>query len=79
MVCKSLLPFIIGADITKDDGVYSRFFKDFKANGRYSVSVQVDNAYGTGAVQDSIVEKAAFLIDPDDPDSGKSHTACHKN
>jgi calcium-activated chloride channel regulator 1 len=28
-----------GADATKNDGVYSRFFTAFDANGRYSVKI----------------------------------------
>ncbi|XP_069498845.1 calcium-activated chloride channel regulator 1-like [Ambystoma mexicanum] len=30
-----------GADIAKNDGIYSRFFTEFKANGRYSLRVRV--------------------------------------
>ncbi|XP_071106743.1 calcium-activated chloride channel regulator 1-like [Haliotis cracherodii] len=30
-----------GADITKDDGVYSRYFTKFSGNGRYSVRIEV--------------------------------------
>ncbi|XP_063284154.1 calcium-activated chloride channel regulator 1-like [Pelobates fuscus] len=31
-----------GPDITKNDGIYSRYFTDFKANGRYSLKVRVE-------------------------------------
>lgn len=34
-------PCILGADITKDDGVYSRYFTKFSGNGRYSVRIEV--------------------------------------
>ncbi|KAG8132609.1 putative Calcium-activated chloride channel regulator 1 protein [Naja naja] len=30
-----------GADIIKNDGIYSRYFTSFKANGRYSIKVHV--------------------------------------
>lgn len=32
-----------GADIIKDDGIYSRFFTDFSGNGRYNLKVRVDS------------------------------------
>eukprot|EP00058_Branchiostoma_floridae_P007703 XP_002593191.1 hypothetical protein BRAFLDRAFT_72730 [Branchiostoma floridae] len=38
-----------GADVTKNDGVYSRHFLNFTAGGRYSVSVKVDNEHGEAA------------------------------
>ncbi|XP_078695218.1 calcium-activated chloride channel regulator 4A-like [Branchiostoma floridae x Branchiostoma belcheri] len=38
-----------GADITKNDGVYSRYFLNFTAGGRYSVSVKVNNDEGEAA------------------------------
>ncbi|NP_001267595.1 chloride channel accessory 4 gene 1 L homeolog precursor [Xenopus laevis] len=30
-----------GADIVKNDGVYSRYFKDYNGNGRYSLKVRI--------------------------------------
>ncbi|XP_038047850.1 calcium-activated chloride channel regulator 3A-1-like [Patiria miniata] len=33
----------IGADITKDDGVYSSYFTEFCGKGRYSVNIEVIN------------------------------------
>ncbi|XP_035692459.1 calcium-activated chloride channel regulator 4-like [Branchiostoma floridae] len=38
-----------GADVTKNDGVYSRHFLNFTAGGRYSVSVKVNNEQGEAA------------------------------
>ncbi|XP_078582531.1 calcium-activated chloride channel regulator 4A-like [Branchiostoma floridae x Branchiostoma japonicum] len=35
-----------GADSMKDDGIYSRYFFNFTADGRYGVSVRVDNSHG---------------------------------
>ncbi|XP_019643909.1 PREDICTED: epithelial chloride channel protein-like [Branchiostoma belcheri] len=35
-----------GADVTKNDGVYSGYFLAFSADGRYSVSVRVDDGDG---------------------------------
>ncbi|XP_066266310.1 calcium-activated chloride channel regulator 4-like [Branchiostoma lanceolatum] len=38
-----------GADVTKNDGIYSRYFLNFTAGGRYSVSVKVNNEFGEAA------------------------------
>ncbi|XP_035665433.1 calcium-activated chloride channel regulator 1-like [Branchiostoma floridae] len=35
-----------GADVTKNDGIYSRYFYNFTADGRYGVSVRADNTQG---------------------------------
>nr|DBA17898.1 TPA: hypothetical protein GDO54_016209 [Pyxicephalus adspersus] len=35
-----------GADIAKDDGIYSKYFFAFSVNGRYNVKVQVDGEDG---------------------------------
>ncbi|KAM4722892.1 uncharacterized protein WCC33_009073 [Rhinophrynus dorsalis] len=35
-----------GPDIAKNDGVYSRYFTSFKANGRYSLKVRVESKGG---------------------------------
>ncbi|XP_078612941.1 calcium-activated chloride channel regulator 4A-like [Branchiostoma floridae x Branchiostoma japonicum] len=35
-----------GADLTKNDGIYSRYFLGFTADGRYGVSIRVDNSQG---------------------------------
>ncbi|KAM9324774.1 uncharacterized protein PAF06_000863 [Gastrophryne carolinensis] len=32
-----------GADIIKNDGIYSKFYTDYNGNGRYSVKVRVEN------------------------------------
>ncbi|XP_032073794.1 calcium-activated chloride channel regulator 1-like [Thamnophis elegans] len=36
-----------GADIIKNDGIYSRYFTSFKENGRYSIKVHVQGRDGT--------------------------------
>ncbi|XP_058032882.1 calcium-activated chloride channel regulator 1-like [Ahaetulla prasina] len=36
-----------GADIIKNDGIYSRYFTSFKDNGRYSIKVHVQGRDGT--------------------------------
>ncbi|XP_039176965.1 calcium-activated chloride channel regulator 1-like isoform X1 [Crotalus tigris] len=36
-----------GADIIKNDGIYSRYFTSFKDNGRYSIKVHVQGGYRT--------------------------------
>ncbi|XP_033120336.1 calcium-activated chloride channel regulator 1-like [Anneissia japonica] len=38
------------ADITKDDGVYSGYFLDISGDGRYSVTIKVDNSAQTATV-----------------------------
>ncbi|XP_066266574.1 calcium-activated chloride channel regulator 4A-like [Branchiostoma lanceolatum] len=35
-----------GADLSKNDGIYSRYFFNFSADGRYGVSARVDNSQG---------------------------------
>ncbi|KAI8482146.1 chloride channel [Branchiostoma belcheri] len=35
-----------GADVTKNDGIYSRYFFRFTANGRYGFSVNANNSQG---------------------------------
>ncbi|ESO89264.1 hypothetical protein LOTGIDRAFT_229149 [Lottia gigantea] len=44
-----------GADITKDDGVYSRYFTQFSGDGRYSVKIEVTN------IPDSTLENSGDL------------------
>ncbi|XP_066267153.1 calcium-activated chloride channel regulator 4A-like [Branchiostoma lanceolatum] len=39
-----------GADVTKNDGVYSGYFLAFSADGRYSVSVRVDDGDGQAEI-----------------------------
>ncbi|XP_071510784.1 calcium-activated chloride channel regulator 1-like [Diadema antillarum] len=39
-----------GADITKNDGIYSAFFLDVDGDGRYSVKVQVSNEGSTASI-----------------------------
>ncbi|XP_078612819.1 calcium-activated chloride channel regulator 1-like [Branchiostoma floridae x Branchiostoma japonicum] len=38
-----------GADVTRNDGIYSRYFLGFSADGRYGVSVTVDNSEGAAS------------------------------
>ncbi|XP_055497298.1 calcium-activated chloride channel regulator 1-like isoform X1 [Leucoraja erinacea] len=40
----------LGADIVKNDGVYSKYFIDFRGKGRYSVKVRVLGIEGTTSV-----------------------------
>lgn len=35
------VPWYVGADVRKDDGIYSRYFLDYNANGAYSIRVEV--------------------------------------
>ncbi|XP_067673202.1 calcium-activated chloride channel regulator 1-like [Haliotis asinina] len=55
-----------GADITKDDGVYSRYFTKFSGNGRYSVRIEVT---GKGTVKTyqhpSNTDGHGFLLEDD--------------
>lgn len=39
-----------GADITKNDGIYSAYFLQFDNNGRYSIKVQVNNEDSTASI-----------------------------
>ncbi|XP_041457892.1 calcium-activated chloride channel regulator 1-like isoform X1 [Lytechinus variegatus] len=39
-----------GADITKNDGIYSAYFLQFDNNGRYSIKVQVSNEDSTASI-----------------------------
>ncbi|XP_078264020.1 calcium-activated chloride channel regulator 1-like [Rhinoraja longicauda] len=42
----------LGADIVKNDGIYSKYFIDFRGKGRYSVKVRVLGIEGTTSVTD---------------------------
>ncbi|EHB18740.1 Calcium-activated chloride channel regulator 4, partial [Heterocephalus glaber] len=51
-----------GADLFKDDGVYSRYFIDFSENGRYSLKVQAHG--GTNSARQSLqhpLNRAAYI------------------
>ncbi|XP_033644207.1 calcium-activated chloride channel regulator 1-like [Asterias rubens] len=55
-----------GADVTKNDGVYSRFFTDFTGVGYYGIKISVDNDMGNAIIIDSIpFSKARPIVDPD--------------
>ncbi|XP_014677148.1 PREDICTED: calcium-activated chloride channel regulator 4A-like [Priapulus caudatus] len=52
-----------GADVNKDDGIYSAFVTDYTQDGRYSVSVTVDNeGVDTTIATDSLVGRGAARI-----------------
>ncbi|XP_019630577.1 PREDICTED: calcium-activated chloride channel regulator 4A-like [Branchiostoma belcheri] len=61
-----------GADVTKNDGIYSRYFLGFSADGRYGVSVTVDNSQGDAAGYTVIQRRAGSGAMPMDPDAGGS-------
>ncbi|XP_070558061.1 calcium-activated chloride channel regulator 1-like [Ptychodera flava] len=42
-----------GADITRNDGVYSAYFVNITGNGRYSVQIKVENTDGSAQVRKS--------------------------
>ena len=52
--------------MTKNDGVYSRFFTDFTGVGYYGIKISVDNDMGNAIIIDSIpFSKARPIVDPD--------------
>ncbi|XP_078612940.1 calcium-activated chloride channel regulator 1-like [Branchiostoma floridae x Branchiostoma japonicum] len=58
-----------GADGARNDGIYSRYFFGFTANGRYGVSVKVDNAQGDAGY--IVINRARSAgAPPLDPDTG---------
>ncbi|KAI8517991.1 chloride channel [Branchiostoma belcheri] len=61
-----------GADVTKNDGIYSRYFLGFSADGRYGVSVTVDNSQGDAAGYTVIQRRAGSGALPMDPDASGS-------
>ncbi|XP_033644315.1 calcium-activated chloride channel regulator 1-like [Asterias rubens] len=56
-----------GADITKNDGVYSRTFTEFSGVGYYGIRIDVDNNDGDAIIIDSTTafSKARPIVDPD--------------
>ncbi|XP_019643985.1 PREDICTED: epithelial chloride channel protein-like [Branchiostoma belcheri] len=56
-----------GADVAMNDGVYSRYFFRFSTNGRYGVSVKVDNSQGDAGY---IVINRGLGAPPLDPGTG---------
>ncbi|CAH1245746.1 CLCA1 [Branchiostoma lanceolatum] len=61
------------ADVTKNDGIYSRYFLGFTADGRYGVSVSVDNSAGGASGYIVIPPGAGRGAKPVDPDTGGSN------
>ncbi|KAG8436687.1 hypothetical protein GDO86_007686 [Hymenochirus boettgeri] len=57
-----------GADIIKNDGVYSRYFTSFQVNGRYSLKVRVESRNGNGRL--ALRESRALYI-PGFSENGK--------
>ncbi|XP_006813357.1 calcium-activated chloride channel regulator 1-like [Saccoglossus kowalevskii] len=60
-----------GADITKDDGVYSSYFTAFAGSDRYSVKVEVTNTGGDTVISPSRVVGFGSLTNPDLPSTGQ--------
>ncbi|KAM5149073.1 calcium-activated chloride channel regulator 1-like isoform 1-T1 [Mantella aurantiaca] len=72
----SLLDNGAGADIIKNDGIYSRFFTSYKQNGRYGLKVRVENSENDskGAIAKSralylpgYVENGTLISNPPKP------------
>ncbi|KAG8519513.1 Calcium-activated chloride channel regulator 2, partial [Galemys pyrenaicus] len=51
-----------GADIIKNDGIYSRYFFSFAINGRYSLKVQVNHSPGISTPAQSISGSHAVYV-----------------
>ncbi|KAK6165734.1 hypothetical protein SNE40_022599 [Patella caerulea] len=54
-----------GADVTKDDGVYSRYFTLFTGYGRYSVKIELTNPAGQALIRKSPVAHYATMMNED--------------
>ncbi|XP_022081155.1 epithelial chloride channel protein-like [Acanthaster planci] len=55
-----------GADITKNDGVYSRYFTEFTGIGYYGIRINVDNNGGDAIIIESNpFSKARPIVSPD--------------
>ncbi len=66
LVKNSFSYIFTGADVTKNDGVYSRFFTDFTGVGYYGIKISVDNNMGNAIIIDSVpFSKARPIVDPD--------------
>ncbi|XP_038047849.1 calcium-activated chloride channel regulator 3A-1-like [Patiria miniata] len=55
----------IGADITKDDGVYSSYFTEFCGEGRYGVNIEVINDGMVTSVASGSIIGAGAAINPE--------------
>ncbi|ESO89263.1 hypothetical protein LOTGIDRAFT_229148 [Lottia gigantea] len=51
-----------GADITKDDGVYSRYFTQFSGYGRYSVKIEVKDRNGRVHLKKTVLTKLDYPV-----------------
>ncbi|XP_071830250.1 calcium-activated chloride channel regulator 1-like isoform X3 [Apostichopus japonicus] len=61
-----------GADLTEDDGIYSRFFTEYSNKGFYGVKIQVDGNNGEATIlrQTTVpFEAAQIVIDPNNLDN----------
>ncbi|XP_072023134.1 calcium-activated chloride channel regulator 1-like [Amphiura filiformis] len=56
----------LGADIQKNDGIYSAFLTKFKGEGRYGLSVMVENTGNTAILSPATVLGQGSIIHPDD-------------
>lgn len=62
MVTLSFLFIYAGADIIKNDGIYSRYFFSFAANGRYSLKVHVSHSPSLSGLAYSIPGSRAMYV-----------------
>ncbi|XP_049627202.1 calcium-activated chloride channel regulator 2 [Suncus etruscus] len=51
-----------GADVIKNDGIYSRYFFSFTENGRYSLKVHVSHSFGISTLANSVPGSHAMYI-----------------
>lgn len=61
-----------GADVIKNDGIYSRYFFSFAVNGRYSLKVHVNHSPSVSALAHYIPGSHAMYI-PGYIANGKNH------
>lgn len=67
-----------GADIIKNDGIYSRYFFSFAVNGSYSVKVRVSHSPSTHILAHSIPGSHAMYV-PGYIANGKHHDHFYLN
>lgn len=61
-----------GADVIKNDGIYSRYFFSFAVNGRYSLKVHVNHSPSISTLAHSIPGSHAMYV-PGYTANGKNH------
>lgn len=61
-----------GADVIKNDGIYSRYFFSFAVNGRYSLKVHVNHSPSISTLGHSIPGSHAMYV-PGYIANGKNH------